>query len=345
MDRVTLTHEQFLSFTGWSEKHTLKKIQADRIRKLENMGMQSVTSEGRGMKANYSFSIPAGFWRMLLLKSSMAYTEIGVDYINHLIEGKDMMNTEEGILVRFNSEIYNELSEKYNAEYKGVEATCTRIRNYLMENDYIRTDSLDAPKSHRVKTEGSWVTGTQAIMYDQEARSIWTNFFRNQLALYQELHPEATQVPSYVYSAEAKRMYQSDIARWLEVDYYRVAKLTLVTDNMIADINYGRMAFLETHDLTEVRMELSRRQEHYRAQKQRREEQKNIIAEREKAAIPSIEERKAIREQMNEAARRTDVTRRHLSQDERDNLDRIIAAALNMTFEELQALDNENEET
>lgn len=344
MDRVTLTHEQFLSFTGWSNNHALKKIQAERISKLENMGMQSVTSEGRGKKANYSFTIPSGFWRMLLIPS-MAYTDIGVDYINHLIEGKNIMNTEEGILVRFSSEIYHELSEKYNAEYKGVEATCTRIRNFLKENDYIRTDSLDAPKSHRVKKKGSWLTGKQALMYDKEARSIWTNFFRSQLALYQEIVPEATQVPSYVYSTVATRMYQSDIARWLEVDYYRVAKLTTVTDNMIADINYARMEFLETLNLAEVLFELSRRQEQYREQKKRREEHKNIVAEREKETIPSLEERKAIREQIKEVARKTDVTRKNLSQAERDELDRSVATALDMTLEELRALDNENEVT
>ena len=50
MDIVTLTHEQYLNFTGWSENHALKQTVQNRIDKLKKMGMQEITYLGRGKK-------------------------------------------------------------------------------------------------------------------------------------------------------------------------------------------------------------------------------------------------------------------------------------------------------
>lgn len=246
MYEVTLNHKQFCSFVKWDIDSALNKTVSDRVAKLEDMGMQNVSTEGRGKKANYTFSIPVGFWRMMLIPP-MSYKEWGADYLNYLIEGKDIHNAEEGIIVKFNSEIYEELAMKHNAEYKAVEATCGRIRTYLAELGYIITDQANAVKTHRVKDKnGAWIKGSLAVQKDLEARDIWRNFYQAELALYRHIEPEATSVPSYLISAKASRMYKSDIARWLGFSYYRVAKQTHVTDNMVADINYAQCTFLET---------------------------------------------------------------------------------------------------
>lgn len=339
MDRVALTHEKFLEFVNWSEKHALKQVQAARVSKLEKMGVKNVDVNGRGKKSIYTFSIPDGFWSFVLIQS-MSYTEIGVDYINHLIEGRNLKDKGPSGIVSFSSEIYKQLSNQYGDEYKSVESTCDRIKKSLKENDYVRTD-LVLPKTHRVKKEGQWVNGEHALFYDHQARTIWTEFFQRELAIYKELHPAASKVPPYIYSAKVKKLYQSDIARWMEVDYYRVAKQALVTDKMLTDIEYARSTFLETHNMKMVRTELSQRQEQYRIEKKLRQEQKKLMDEQEQATIPSLEERRDIQKRLKEIALKVDIPSKQLSQQEYNERETAIAAALDMTLEELHAMDKE----
>jgi hypothetical protein len=336
MDKVTLNHQQFCSFTGWSEKHALKQVAADRVKKLEKMGMQSVTMDGKGKKATFTFMIPSGFWRMSLIPS-MSYSEWGADYLNSLIESRDIQNTDAGVLVRFSSEIYQELCEKHDAEYKAVEATCGRIRTYLAEHGYIKQgDSMDS-KSHRVrdKKTGDWVTGKRALVYDQQARDLWRNFFQSKLSQYQLIKPDATTVPFKLIASELSVMYRFTMARWMDVGFYRVAKRTLPTDNMTADINYMRLIFLDTLDMDMVREEIARRQAHYKMVIAQRKEREQRRVEWEKAQEPTLEEIRELRKQIDEAAKnyrpRTDRT-----PEEQRAWDRMIEMAVSgvATYEE-----------
>ncbi|NSL68291.1 hypothetical protein [Bacillus toyonensis] len=345
MDKITLTHEQYLSFTGWSERHALKQTVTDRIDRLTKMGMQEVTTNGRGKNATYTFIIPSEFWRLLLIPF-MSYTAVGADYINYLLEGKDVLNTQEGIIVRFSTEIIQELAEIHNVDIEAVKTTCRRIRKHLTDCSYIRLDMPESVKSHRVKEtrDGGWMTGEKAFKYDQQARVHWTHFFHTKLAQYQEIEPTATKVPMYIFGAEAKRIYQVDMARWLEVEYYRVAKRTYITDNLTNDINYARQVFLETCNLSQVREELAHRQEQYKLEKLRRDEQKQLEKRQQEELAPSREEKKEIRERINEVVKSGEFVARMRTTEEQEEHDKLISgidAFLNLCHEEAELQDNE----
>ncbi|UDV99642.1 hypothetical protein FHQ13_020670 [Bacillus cereus] len=294
MNQVTLTHKEFLNFTGWNEPNALNKTVTERMTKLIKMGMQEVTTHGRGKKASYTFFIPSEFWNMQLIPS-MSYTAVGADYIKYLIEDGDVFETQEGTIIKFHSEIMQELAEIHNVDIEAVKSTCGRIRKHLIDCSYIRTDIDKRPKSHRVKKtrDGNWVTGEDAFHYDQQARTHWTNFYRSKLAQYQAIEPTASEVPKYLIGDAAKKLYQVDIARWLGVEYYRVTKRDDITANLKNDITYARQAFLDTYNLTLVKEELTRRQKMYMLEKQYRDKQKQLEKQLEKTSmLSSKEERK-----------------------------------------------------
>lgn len=288
MEKVTLNHEQFLHFTGWSEKHATKKTQAERIAKLESMGMEQILLEGRGKKATYSFMVPSGFWRMLIIQN-MSYSAVGADYIDYLINGQDVLNTDHGILVKFSVEIHDELAQKHGLEVESVKKTCQRIKSYLNGHDYIGTD-MDSTKTHRVRVGDTWITDTKAIDYDQKARDIWKSYFESRLRAYQEIDPTATKLPLDEFREEISQKYRFEMKEELGVDYYRVAKKHKVTDRLTNDINYVRWAFMQSMNLSVVLEELNRRQAIYREEKEAR----NTPAPTPKPSLLTAKEREAL---------------------------------------------------
>ncbi|WP_040205127.1 hypothetical protein [Neobacillus jeddahensis] len=336
MNQVTLNHEQFCSFVKWSTDHALNQIVGDRVDKLRDMGMLEVTTQGRGKKATYTFMIPARFWSLILIPS-MSYREWGEEYLKILVESRDVYNNGDGILVKFTSEITQELAEKYNQDYESVKSTIRRIRDSLKENCYIWMDDPNCAKSHRVKGKntGEWMTGTYAIKKDAEARSEWKKFFDRILAHYQLINPDANTVPNYLFAAEASRIYRSDMARWLNVEYYRVAKRTYVTDNLTADIKFAKFTFLETLDMGIVRKELLRRQEHYRSLLAESKKQEERRKEWEKAQMPSLEERKVLQKQIIQAVQTTYSPPRNMNPEEQEAWNKMIDLAVGSTATEV----------
>lgn len=342
MDKVTLNYEQLRAFTGWKVTTARKKNPEDKQVHLENMGMQDVEVVGKGKKATFTFTIPSGFWRMVLIPS-MEYREWGVDYINILIEDGDILNTSDGILVLFATEIYETLAKKHKVDKETVKTTCTRLRGYLLKRDYIRNGGPQDLKSHRVKrkTEWGWQKGPNAIMYDTRARKVWKDFFHRQNDLYRTYNPHAEKAPAYIYAQEARELYQKNMAFFLQVDYYRVAKRTITNDNLLADINYARLTFLQTLDMGIVRKEIAKRQEEYMAEKEHRDLAHKRYLEEMKTQMPSREERKAIRDELKKIASSTSFQQRNMSQAQRDELDRVMEEILDRTIEEVKALDGE----
>lgn len=298
MDRVTLDYRGYLMFTGWSEGHYAKQIQSNRRAKLSKMGTQVVASTGKGKNASYVVDIPSGFWSMLLIPS-MNYTAVGAEYINMLVEGRDKLHTDNGTIVKFNNEIYEELAEDYNADLEAVKATCKRIRNYLIDHGYIQRDLVHCEKTHRVKQQKNegWTTGSAAIEYDKRARSIWYSFFQEKLSMYKEINPTATEVPLYIVGKELRELYSFGMKERLEVDYYRVAKKTNISDKLVSDLAYARHSFLKTLNLSQVREELAERQASYKIKKSLDDE--NVLKLIKENTQPSQEEIAAEREAMN----------------------------------------------
>lgn len=298
MDKVTLTHEEYLSFTGWKNQYALKRTQKERMAKLKKMGMQEIKIEGKGTKSTYTFTIPTEFWGMLLIQN-MTYSQIGADYINCFVKGNDVQKIGRVPLVKLGIEIIQEFAEKHGIEYKTAETTCVKIKKYLMEHDYLSVD--ESTKSHRVKEKYSdeWVTGTRASSYDQEARRIWARVFNRYLTLYKNIDPEATSVPNFIMATEARKMYRMDMARFLNVDYYRIVKRTIPTNKLLNDINYARFTFLQTHNLEQIRLELKERQEQYQANKKEDEEKEMTLNRLKKQELPSKEERESIIRKIN----------------------------------------------
>lgn len=303
MDTVTLNHEQYLSFTGWSDSHCMKQIASVRRQRLEDMGAEVVTVNGKGRSANYIIRIPAGFYRMMLI-DGMRYNPVGAEYIDMIIRGRDIVHCKEGSCVKFSVELYTELAAEFGLEYKAVEATCTRIRNFLHENGYITSDS--PIKTHRVKKSirvgdsfvDDWVIGDEAVVYDQKARDIWTSFYKQKLDAYREIDPDANSIPHKLIAQEMKLLYSFGMKDKLNVEYYRVAKKTQTTEAMLADINYIRDTFLRTLDLGAVRSELHVRQSEYRKRKQEQREQVLKNKAEFEATQPTKEELEELRQRM-----------------------------------------------
>ncbi|MFD5021086.1 hypothetical protein ACFWMP_19445 [Paenibacillus sp. NPDC058367] len=303
MDTVTLNHEQYLSFTGWSESHCMKQIASARRQKLEDMGAEVVTVDGKGKSAIYTVRIPAGFYRMLLV-DVMRYSPVGAEYIDMIMSDRDIVHCSEGSHVKFSVELYTELAAMYGLEYKAVEATCTRIRNFLYDNGYIASDS--PTKTHRVKRSklyvdkfiDEWVIGDEAVAYDQKARDIWTSFFKQKLHAYHEIDPDANSIPQKLIAREMKQLYSFGMKDKLNVEYYRVAKKTQTTEALLADINYAQDTFLKTLDLRAVHSVLRHRQSDYRKRKQEQREQVQKNKTEFEATQPTKKELEDLRQRM-----------------------------------------------
>lgn len=328
MDTVTLNHEQFLSFTGWSDSHCMNKTVRDRTIKLQSMGTEVITVTGKGKGTEYTLQIPAGFWIMLLI-NGMRYTPIGAEYVDSIINGRDVMNTANGTVVKFTIEIYQELAEKYGAEYKAVEATCTRIRNFLREHGYI-TESHT--KTHRVKRSklvggtfaDEWVLGEEAVIFDQRARAVWSAFFQKKLRAYQRIEPNAESIPIFLIAKEVRQLYSYDMAKQLDVDYYRVANKAEVTNNLCADINFAHQTFLRTQDLQSVREELHDRQMTYRTHKHQQKEREEQVKAELISRQPSKDELKELHRKMFIAEGQNESLAPPMTEEERKKLDAII---------------------
>ncbi|WP_053375534.1 hypothetical protein [Paenibacillus sp. FJAT-27812] len=303
MDTVTLNHEQYLSFTGWSESHCMKQTVSTRRQRLEDMGADVVTVDGKGKGAIYTIRIPAGFYRMLLV-DVMRYSPVGAEYIDMIMSGRDIVHCSEGSYVKFSVELYTELAAKYGLEYKAVEATCTRIRNFLHNNGYIVSDS--PTKTHRVKRSklvggrfvDEWVIGDEAVANDQKARDIWISFFKQKLDAYREIDPDANSIPHKLIGHEMKQLYSFGMKDKLNVEYYRVAKKTQATEALLADINYTRDTFLRTLDLGAVLTVLRDRQSEYRIRKQEQREQAQKNEVEIEATQPTKDELEELRQRM-----------------------------------------------
>lgn len=278
MDTVTLNHEQYLSFTGWTNGHCLKQTSSARKQRLEDMGAEVVNVDGKGRGANYTICIHSGFYRMSLI-DGMRYSPVGAEYIEMIMSDRDIMHCSDGSYVKFNVELYTELAFRHGVEFKAAETTCTRIRNFLHENGYIASSSLT--KTHRVKRSklvgdkfiDEWVIGKEAVAYDQKARDIWTTFYRQKLMAYREIDPNANSIPHKLIAYEMKQLYSFGMKEKLDVEYYRVAKKTQTTEMLLNDINYIRDTFLSSLDLRAVLSELLVRQSEFRKHNQEQKEQ------------------------------------------------------------------------
>lgn len=297
MDKVTLDYRGYLLFTGWSERHCAKQTQNDRKAKLVSMGVHVVTTAGRGKKASYEIEIPSEFWSMLLIPT-VKYSDIGAAYIDILVEGKDKLHMGDVAIVRFATEIYEELAEDYEAKLEAVKATCKRVRAYLIEYDYIQTDQPHSDKTHRIKQQkdDDWAVGQVAIEYDERARSIWYNFFQEKLSLYQEINATATAVPLHIIGKELRELYSFGMKEQLGVAYYRVARKTHISGELTSDIAFVRHLFLETLNLTLVKEELAGRQASHKIKKELNKKALELTEDKEKLSKEDIEaERQAMK--------------------------------------------------
>lgn len=193
-----------------------------------------------------------------------------------------------------------ELAAKFGAEYEAVKATCTRIRNFLRDYDYILINSPAAPKTHRVKKlfSNEWLSNEEAVVYDQKARDIWTNFYKRKLNAYREIDPAADTVPHKLIAQEMKLLYSFGMKDKLDVEFYRVAKKTLITDRFTEDINYARTIFLKTLNLNDVRSELHIRQADHLSLQQIQKERNEMNKTEFETAQPNKEELKELRQHM-----------------------------------------------
>lgn len=272
MDVITLNHEQFLAFTGWSHNHCLKQTTAKRFKKLESMGTIPLEVTGRGCKASYTLNIPPSFWSMLLV-DEMRFNAVGAAYIEALLNGRDLVSTKLGNYVRFNCELYEELASAHSVNYEAVKAACTRIRSFLHRYGYIFTSH--SSKSHRVKekAEGPWTNGEAAVFYDQWARQSWRSFSKAKLNSYRQgVDATADHVPTKLIAPDIRHHYRIVIKEQLKIEHYRVVKRTEANPILIEDINWAREAFLSSLNLSMVRAGLNERQNTHRENKQRQEE-------------------------------------------------------------------------
>lgn len=302
MNEVTLNYEEYLAFTGWSESSYTKVGQEERIAKLNKMGIRVESVAGKGKKTKYTIIIPLAFWQMLVVQS-VSFSEVGADYLNGLIEGKSTVEAGLTSIIKFDSEVYDELAAKYGKDLESVKTTCKRIRAFLHECDYINSNPNTRRKSHRVKKSfhtKEWVTDTEAGSYDGLARGHWKEFFKQKMSMFQEIEPTAKTLPSNLFGEEIRKLYSFGMADMLDVHYYRVAKETVVEENLLLDIQFVRSAFLESRNLTEVLDELTRRQQQYKIDKKARVEQAKAASQKyaEEQRL-SKEEREAIKKQLH----------------------------------------------
>lgn len=326
MDKVTLDYKSYLSFVEWSERHCEKRTQNERKAKLVSMGVHVVTATGRGKKASYEIEIPSEFWSMLLIPT-VRYSDIGAAYIDILVKGKDKLHMDDAAIVRFATEIYEELARDYEAKLEAVKATCKRIRAYLIEYGYIQTDQPHYDKTHRVKQhqDDGWAVGQVAIEYDERARSIWYNFFREKLSMYQEINSTAIEVPLYIIGKELRELYSFGMKEQLGVAYYRVARKTHISGELTSDIAFVRHLFLQTLNLTLVKEELAVRQTSHKTKKKLNKKALELTDNKEKLSKEDIE---AERQAMKVLALRKETQWRPSTEEQKERLKKAVELAV-----------------
>lgn len=301
MDVVTLNHEQFLAFTGWSHNHCLKQTTASRLNKLESMGTIPLQVTGRGCTASYTFRIPPSFWPMLLV-DEMRFNAVGASYIEAILNGQDLVSTQLGSYVRFNCELYEELASAFSANYEAVKATCTRIRSFLHRYGYIYTNKSST--SHRVKekAEGPWMNGEEAVLYDRRARQSWRSFNQAKLKIYrQRVDATAEFVPDKLIKQDIKHHSRIAIKEQLKIEHYRVVKRTETSPILLEDINWAREAFLSSLNLSMVRAGLLERQDTHRKNKQRQDVINKLYTAHYQSQQPTKEQLSQIQQLMRMA--------------------------------------------
>ncbi|RTQ92244.1 hypothetical protein [Lysinibacillus telephonicus] len=251
MNKVSLSNKQLQSFINMTEERILKKGKQTVIDKLTSMGMQNIEIEGRGKKAVYTFEIPDGFYKLLMIpKSNLPrYSEIAIECIEILIQG----NIRNGI-VMFQTELIGELASKYGTHIDGVSTTFNRIKGYLDECGLL---TIGEEKSNRVKIGNNWVV--EKPKFDEHAKEL-----RKECELLTQLIPQVSSVAFWRNKAEVNITPPVAINHQLDGKYYYVSKSVIAKPQLLDDIHFAQTELLKTFDLNHVRNEILKRHEQYK---------------------------------------------------------------------------------
>lgn len=251
MNKVSLSNQQLQSFINMTEQRILKKGKQAVIDKLMSMGMQKIEIEGKGKNAVYTFVIPEGFYKLLMIpKSNLPrYSEIAIECIDILIEG----NIRDG-LVMFQLELIEELASKYGTHIDGVKTTYNRIKGYL---DDVGLLIYGEEKSNRVKIGDNWIV--EKPNFDEHAKEL-----KEECELLTQLIPQVGAIAFWRNKAEANITPPIAMNHQLDGDYYDISKSVIAKPQLLNDIHFAQTELLKTFDLNHVRNEILKRHEQYK---------------------------------------------------------------------------------
>ncbi|MGG1678749.1 hypothetical protein ACIFOT_23960 [Neobacillus sp. NRS-1170] len=254
--KITLDHEKLLYFTGWKPGYIQKKGKAEIISKLESMGMENVTVNGRGKDKTYSFNIPDSFWITLAIPN-VKQSDLMVDIVDILTHG-NIING----LVMFHIEFYDVLADKHITTAKAVENTFCRIKEYLKSIGMLNKSNNH--KSHRViKDENKgWLSGDEALSIDARIRGLW-----------KEWHERHKGIDEELFRKFRSEFYFNKIPRLVGAVYYRTVKMVQLDQQFHKDVAAARQTFLVTFNLEQVRQDLFDKHEVYRQLVKHRKEE------------------------------------------------------------------------
>lgn len=252
-----LNYKELASLLQWTESGFLHKSPTERQQALISMGVELLEVHDKGKNATYIVRISSELWRMSII-TSMNFSKEGARYINMHLSGEDILNDDNSLLVRFHTELHNQIAQEYNLDQKqkqAMERNCKKIKAFLLAHGYTHKSST---RSHRGKKKDAseWMVGYEAIKLHTEAVPSWIQLYSK--------HNNEKIVMSAKAREKEKRELRWDLMDRYDLHAYGVAyKTELQQSRLIDDINRIRIEFHETKDYARVMKDLKERQAQY----------------------------------------------------------------------------------
>jgi hypothetical protein len=278
--QVTIAYDKIGDFIGWSDNQLRKKAFPGIISKLEAMGCTDIIINGKGKKAVYTFDVSEDLFMMMMVNAT--YTPMNVDIMQSLVNGNIMMVGNDSLHL-YGTEIAAEIAKKHNVGLDTVKKAMTRMRTYL-RNKGMMIDSGSATKSHRIMNcHKDWIKGNRAIVIDKEIKNHWKNWYEEINAA--KASDEEISIKQVSFR---KRQMVEFIKRIYNAESYGVVKQVQLNENVLNDITWAKISFINGIGLGTIRKEIAARKAAYKAKYDDEREKERI--EKAKRQAEFVEE-------------------------------------------------------
>ncbi|MGY8620195.1 hypothetical protein ACN6A9_01260 [Bacillus safensis] len=181
---TTITKEEFLYITGWSENRYISRSLKDKKDAALKHGFILNKSEGRGKNARLHITLTANFFRFWLIKEDFlkaekekkdihefVYSEVAEQYVSDVFKKKGFLDLGGAPLLAILDEYADLYSRTFeDTTHSAAKNKVSRVRAIMNEKGYLCRGKKLAFKQKRVikKGETTYLQGPEAIRLDKQ---------------------------------------------------------------------------------------------------------------------------------------------------------------------------------